>query len=255
MELRRRRVIKTTIAYIVLSWILVEVSSIVFPALLLPDWTVRIVVAMTILALPVIIVLAWMFDVDRDEDNRVRMLRSNHDTEHAESGINDAEIASIAVLPFENNSEGEQFEYIASGIATELHSTFSRIHRLRVASRTSSFSNNLQTDDIKTIGRKLNAMYVVSGNVRIADTRMRVIVELDNAMEGTQIWSQTYDREIDDIFAVQSEIAQSVTNQFCGERLREEITAASKRPTESLDAWQRVQRARSYILAFTPEGL
>lgn len=261
-ELRRRRVIKTTVAYVIGAWLVVEMSATVFPALLLPEWTVRIVVATAILALPIIIILAWMFDIERrptsttdSETNKAGSTRNSNSQQKNLPPTLTSAISSIAVLPFEILSPDENHKFIADGIATELHSTLSLAHRLRVISRTSSFGSANGETDVKNIAAKLGAKFIISGSVRFVDDRMRLIVELDNAAEGVQIWSETYDRKLDDVFSVQQELAGAVTSAFGGARLCDEIAAATIRNTENLDAWSLVQKARSFVLEFTPRAL
>jgi adenylate cyclase len=262
-ELKHRRVIKTAVAYVIGAWVLVEVSSVVFPALLLPDWTVRITVTIAILALPLVLVLAWFFDIEREPEKAAKTssLEASPPEQPAERDQSNvppvltSAVASVAVLPFENLSPDKERKFLADGIAVELHSTLTRVHRLNVAARTSSFVFASGDTDIKEIARKLNVHFIISGSVRSVDDHMRVIVELDNAVEGVQIWSETFDREVQDVFSVQHDIAHAVTSAFGGARLRDEIASATSRPTSSLDAWSLVQRARSYVLEFTPQVL
>jgi adenylate cyclase len=164
-------------------------------------------------------------------------------------------VAAVAVLPFKNLSSEEKYRFIAEGIATELHSTLAKVHRLRVASRTSSFSFADRKMDVRDIARQLGVRFVITGSFECIGDHMRLIVEFDNADEGIQIWSATYDRQMKDLFVIQQEVAEAITSQFSGIRLRDEIASASSRPKASLDAWSLVQRARSYTLHFTPDTL
>ena len=216
-----------------------------------------------LLALPLVIVLAWVFDIRREPEKATKTASLEAEapdrTEDLEPSVMPpvlpSAIASVAVLPFENLSSREEHKFIADGIAAELHGTLARVHRLRVAARTSSYVFAGSDADVKEIARKLNVNFVICGSVRCIDDRMRVIVELDNAVEGVQIWTETYDRKIDDVFSVQHDIAIAVTSAFGGSRLRNEIDSAINCPTANLDAWSLVQRARSYLLAFTPQVL
>lgn len=259
-ELRRRRVIRTSIAYVVGVWVLVEASSVLFPALLLPEWSVRIVVAIAIVAFPMVIALAWMFDIERSTDSALGSViveTRGSASAASESGpplLNTA-VASIAVLPLKNLSANVENEYLAEGISSELHSVLAKVHRVRVAARTSTFALRDSRESVKNIARELGVQYVVSGDVRCANEQMRVNICLESGIDGMQIWSETYDREIRDIFSIQQDIAEAVAGAFGGARLREEIASVASRPTDNLDAWSMVQCARSYVLAFTPQAL
>lgn len=262
-ELKRRRVIRTAVAYVVVAWVIVEGASVIFPTLMLPDWALRLVVVSALLGLPLVVVLGWVFDVEVKHEKPVHMLESepgSRDTERKDQQSRvppklSSAIASVAVLPFKNLSSSKKHRFIADGIATELHSTLAKVHRLRLASRTSSFSLAGSGADVKEIARRLNVHFVISGSVECIEDQMRLIVELDNADDGVQIWSKSYDRELNDVLSIQNEIALAVASEFGGVRLCDEITSALVRPTASLGAWSLVQRARSYTLSFTPQAL
>jgi TolB-like protein/Tfp pilus assembly protein PilF len=121
---------------------------------------------------------------------------------------------SIAVLPFVNMSRNEEDEYFADGLAEELLNVLAKIRGLRVAARTSSFQFKGKNDDIAVIGRKLNVATVLEGSVRKAGNRMRIAVQLVKVADGYHLWSETYDRTLEDIFAVQDDIAQSVVKEL-----------------------------------------
>ncbi len=262
-ELTRRRVIKTSIAYVVMALIIVEAASTIFPSLLLPEWTVRLVTVIAILGLPLVIILAWTFDIQVKTESAVPDSDTAEVRKEDEGQTQAARIppspysavASVAVMPFRNLSPHGHRRFVADGIATELQSILAKVHRLRVASRTSSFSLASKDMTVREIGDRLNVHFVISGSVECIEDHMRIIVELDNADEGVQIWTATYDRELEDIFSIQKEIATAITNGFPGARLRDEIAHAANRPTEILDAWSLVQRARSFTLSFTPKAL
>lgn len=276
-DLRRRRVVSTTIAYVIGASILVEGAVLVVEVLVLPPWIPRAVLILAILALPLVIFLSYTINLkiklERDSST------AEPDAEPVDPSIqydslpeplsppNPATaIASVAVLPFEYRYQDDSREpdtekrsetdrFVADGIALELHSTLSKMHRLRVASRTLSFLYAEHEDDTQKLAHKLNVHFIISGSVQCEGDRMRVFVELDNAIEGVQVWSETYDRELRDVFSVQHDIAQQVVGAFGHARLREEISTATIHPTPSLDAWSLVQKARSYVLAFTPDAL
>ena len=130
----------------------------------------------------------------------------------------------------------ESHKFLSDGIAIELHSTLSKMHRLRVASRSLTFMYAESESDTHKLARQLNVNFVISGSVSCVGDQMRVIVELDNAREGVQIWSESYDRELSDVFTVQHDIAHNVVSAFGHARLREEISTAIAHPTPSLDA-------------------
>jgi TolB-like protein/Tfp pilus assembly protein PilF len=124
------------------------------------------------------------------------------------------DVPSIAVLPFVNRSRGEEDEYFSDGLADELLNVLTKIRGLRVAARASSFQFKGKNEDLATIGEKLNVATLLDGSVRKAGNRVRISVQLVKAADRVQLWSETYDRSLDDIFAVQDDIAQSVVKEL-----------------------------------------
>jgi len=164
-------------------------------------------------------------------------------------------VASIAVLPFTYLSADAEHRFLAQGMAAELHASLSRVHRLRVASRRSAFSPAMRDLDVGQIGRQLGVHYVLSGTLRCAGDRLRLIVELDDAADGVQLWSKGFDGRIDDLLILEQDIANAIVSEFGGERLRAEIARAARGSEVSLDAWSLVQRARSYLLDYSSSAL
>ena len=155
---------------------------------------------------------------------------------------------SIAVFPFESLSPDPNDAYLADGISTEILNMLTRMPGLRVVSRAATFAYRDRKADIWGAVRDLQLRYVLTGNVRRTRDRLRVIAELSEAEDGTQLWSHTYDRELSDLFTVQEQIAEAIVIAFGGEYLRAEWRRASRRPTRSLDAWGLVQKAKSLNL-------
>lgn len=252
VELTRRRVIQFALTYAIGAWILIEVSSVFLPAFGAPDWALRIVILTVAAAFVPALGLAWVFDftlhgIERTEDVPAQPA-------YALPPEIDGAIASIAVLPFHDLVTPEKPGIFAEGIASEIHAMLCNIQRLRVIPRRSSFSFPDRSASLAELASALNARYILSGTVISAGTRVQVTAELDDAQSNTQVWSRKFERELDDVLALMSEIAESVVAKFSGEQLRSEITEALAQPTESLDAWSAVQRARGYILDYSADS-
>jgi len=155
---------------------------------------------------------------------------------------------SIAVFPFASLSPDSSDAYLADGIAAEIIAMLSRMPDLRVISRSAMSAYRGQETAAREAVRDLQIRYVLTGSVRHAGDRIRVTAELSEAADFTQLWSRTYERELADLFAVQDEIAEAIVVAFGGEYLRAEWRRARQRPTDSLDAWGLVQKARSLNL-------
>jgi eukaryotic-like serine/threonine-protein kinase len=152
--------------------------------------------------------------------------RVKHSVDHGERGTSpnpaSQDVASIAVLPFVNRSRDEEDEYFSDGLADELLSMLAKIRGLRVAARTSAFQFKGKTEDLAVIGKKLHVATLLDGSVRKAGNRVRISVQLVKVSDGYHLWSETYDRTLDDIFAVQDDIAQSVVKELRSTLLGEE---------------------------------
>ncbi len=217
-ELKRRRVIRVALGYLALAWLLVEVSATTFPMLRLPDWSPTLVLVLLMIGFPVALGLAWVYQttpegVRRDRGTELAPAETDH---HAPAlpAMTDTSPSdrSIAVLPFLNMSEDPSNEYFSDGLSEELLNLLAKIPELHVAARTSSFSFKGEKIDIPTVVAKLNVANVLEGSVRKAGNRVRITTQLIRAANGYHLWSETYDRTLEDIFAVQDEIAGSVVS-------------------------------------------
>ncbi len=162
---------------------------------------------------------------------------------------------SIAVFPFDSLSPDADDAYLADGIALEITSMLSRVPDLRVASRPATLAYRGRKEDVWKVVRDLQLRYVLTGSVRRAGDRIRVTAELSDADDRTQLWSETYQRQLDDLFAVQEEIAESIVIAFGGEFLRAEWRRARHRPTDNLDAWGLVQKAKAQNLPINRDAM
>lgn len=195
-ELRQRKVFRVAAAYAVVAWLLIEVASVVLPALRLPEWTVTFVTILLVLGFPVALVLAWSFDVVRDR------------------GVPPAAVAadarSIAVLPFANMTDEAAQAHFADGLVEDLLTRLQALRELKVVSRQSAFAYKGRAVDTRTIARELGCRYIVEGSVRRIDHRMRVTTQLIDAQTDQHVWAERYDRQVTDAFALQDEICDQV---------------------------------------------
>jgi TolB-like protein/Flp pilus assembly protein TadD len=162
---------------------------------------------------------------------------------------------SIAVLPFVNMSADPENEYFTDGIAEEIINALNKIQALRVASRTSSFAFKGKQADVGEIGRKLKVGTVLEGSVRKAGNRLRVTAQLVNVADGFQLWSDRYDRQLEDVFAIQDEIADNIVKALRVVLSPEEKRAIEKLPTENVQAYDYYLRGRQYFHQFRRTGM
>jgi len=264
-ELRRRRVIKASIAYLVVAWALIEITSVVFPAVLLPEWTHRLVVILAAVGFPVVLVLAWVFDISPDgikvTDEAAESIPAT-DAKIADQSPPpallppqaDSAIASICLLPFEVRSSDAEDTFIAQGISAEISSALTNLSGVRVISRILT-SVTAEGIDLRELGERFGAQYVLTGSLGRGGDKIRIIVELMDAATGSQLWSESYHRVLDDLLDVEEEIAGAIVGSFGGEQLREQIKKATTGETKNTTAWSLVHKARSFILNYTEENL
>jgi len=227
-ELQRRSVFKVGAAYLVVAWLVIQAASIMFPTFEAPGWALRVFIFVTMLGFPLALTLAWIFDISPQGIVQVDAGRAGAWRFYAAVGAIAAlsagwywfgqpavrevapDMRSIAVLPFANMSGDAANEYFSDGISEEILNQLAKQRELRVAARTSSFSFKGQNTEITEIAKVLKVRLVLEGSVRKQGERVRVTAQLIDAQEGFHLWSETYDRDLKDIFAIQDEIAKAI---------------------------------------------
>ncbi len=244
-ELKRRNVFRVAVAYIIVAWLLLQVGDTLGPALRLPEWFQSGVAYVLILGFPIAIIFAWAFELTPDGVKREKHVDRTESITHETGqklnytiiGLLIAALAyfaldkfvfehdheviethagepSIAVLPFANMSDDASNEFFADGITEELLNLLAKIPELEVTSRTSAFQFKGKEIDIPTVARLLGVDHVLEGSVRKSGMKVRITAQLIDAGTDKHVWSETYDRELDDIFAIQDEIARKVVDEL-----------------------------------------
>ena len=240
-ELKRRNVFRVGVAYLIIGWLLLQVSDTLVPALHLPEWFQSGVALLLILGFPLALFFAWAFeltpdglkkekDIERDQSITpvtgrkldfliiglltVALGYFAYDKFVASPPAPQDSINSIAVMPFVNMSSDPEQEFLSVGLSEELLNLLAKIPKLRVAARTSSFSFKDQALEIPEIAQRLNVVYVLEGSVRKSGNHIRITAQLIKADDGFHIWSETYDRELENIFVIQDEIAAAVVDEL-----------------------------------------
>jgi adenylate cyclase len=254
-ELKRRNVIRIGIAYAVGSWVLVEVLSVLLPTFDAPEWVLRAVVLLLVAGLPVALLVAWVFELTPEgikrEDNVDTPAEAVFKTRTARkadliimavlaltvayfvfekiwlSEVVRGNMDSIAVLPFSDMSPLRDQEYFAEGLTVELLNMLSRVADLRVTGKTSAFQFKDYEGDFSTIGDTLNVGTILEGSVRAVDNHVRITTNLIDAEQGHTLWSANYDRQLNNIFQVQDEIARAVVKA-----LEAQLVDSEEEPTD-----------------------
>jgi adenylate cyclase len=207
-EFRRRRVFRVAAVYIVSSWILIQLGSATFEPLGFPPWSMRLLLVLLVLGFALACVLAWVYDLSSSGIERTAAL-PKATTPSSTEPVRAPE-ASVAILPFADLSAAGDQAYFCDGLAEEILNALASVRGLRVASRTSSFRFRGGDADAREIGQSLNVAAIMEGSVRKAGDRVRVTAQLIDAGNGYHLWSENFDRKLEDIFAIQEEIARNV---------------------------------------------
>src|SRR5213083_2694491 len=232
-ELKRRKVFKVGAAYLIVAWLAVQAASIGFPAFDAPPWALRIFILIALLGFPIAVVMAWVFDIT-PEGVKLDAGVSGGKGLFAAAAVlivlalgwyfygqpsfrkcdvttpSVADRNSIAVLPFANMSGKTEEDYFSDGMTEELLNVLAKVPQLKVVARTSVFQFKDKSGDIREIGRKLGVTNVVEGSVRRDGPEVRITAQLVRVADGFHIWSETYDRKLESVFALQDDIARRI---------------------------------------------
>jgi TolB-like protein len=235
-ELKRRKVYSVAIAYVVAGWAFAQGIAQVLPVFDIPNWVVRLLVVLIVLGFPVALTLSWFFDFTRYGIVRTPDRAPQPRIDAVDPSI--LQEKSIAVLPFKDLSAGPERDYLGEGIAEEILTALSKVDNLRVAARRSSFWFKDRDAELSEVASKLNVEHVVEGSIRRDGNRIRVTAELTECCQGFTLWSETFEREFQGIFALQDEITRAIVEAL---KLKLELAPATARApsTEAYDLYLR----------------
>ena len=265
-ELKQRNVVRVGIAYVVIGWFLAQIAEFAFENFGAPDWVLKSVVVVLMLGLPLALFFAWVYEITPEgvkkesEIDRSTSVAGEKGqmlnvviaislvlavalllTDRFTGGPDEVQLAaadtavstqdvtnSIAVLPFVNMSSDEEQEFFSDGITEEILNSLASIKELKVAGRTSSFAFKGQNDDLRRIGDALGVNHILEGSVRKSGDQVRITAQLVQVDNGFHVWSETYDRKLVDIFAIQDEIANEILRQ-----LKTRLVGDAAKPAEA----------------------
>jgi TolB-like protein/Tfp pilus assembly protein PilF len=270
-ELKRRNVYKVAVAYAFVGWLVIQISSTVLPTFHAPEWVVQTLVVLVALGFPIALVIAWAFELTPEGLKRTedvdgapqkqgksgawiyvvavgavlsiglfflgRHSASNNAAPRQTETGSSIPQKSIAVLPFENLSDDKNAAYFADGIQDEILTKLAGIRDLKVISRTSTAKYKSKPEDLKTVSQQLGVATVLEGSVQKAGDKVRINVQLIDARADSHLWAKSYDREIQDIFAVESEVAQEIADSLQAKLSPAESAQIASVPTKNPAAY------------------
>jgi TolB-like protein/Flp pilus assembly protein TadD len=240
-ELKRRKVYRVAIAYAVAAWLVAQVVTQIFPVFEVSHWALRSMIVLLIAGFPIALILAWAFDITPEG------IKRTDDVDLAQAQARRVEAIpakSIAVLPFENLSDDPENAYFADGVHDDILSSLAKISDLKVISRTSVRQYKEGARNLREIGQALGVAHILEGTVRRAGNRVRVNAQLINAQTDAHIWADTFDRELTNLFALQSELAERITAALRANLSARERASMQIHPTSDLAAYELFLRAR-----------
>jgi TolB-like protein/predicted Zn-dependent protease len=263
-ELQRRKVYRVAAAYIVAAGFLIQMASAAFPAWELPNWSLRLVIALLLFGFPIAVILAWAYDITA-KGIQITPTTGVHRRRNLILLVVTAVIVSVsagllllpwavrqkvdksvAVLPFENLSSDADNAYFADGIQEEVLTRLAKIADLKVISRASTQQYQSKPDNFAQIAKELGVSNILEGSVQKAGNQVRVNVHLVNVQTGSQLWGETYDRKLSDIFVVESEIAKRIAESLQAKLSGREEQALAANPTNNPQAYDAYLRGLAF---------
>jgi len=284
-ELKRRKVVRVITVYAAATFVILELVSIIAEPLQLPDWTLALVIVLLCIGFIIIVILSWVYDITPEGIEKTKPVKEITDYEKPTGSIAwkittfisviiilvfvvfyvtstrkqptvQIELGkSIAVLPFVDMSPQKDQEYFCDGITEEIINSLTHLEGLKVIARTSTFAFKGKNEDIREIGKKLDVETLLEGSVRKDVNRLRITAQLVNVTDGSQLWSGRYDREMEDVFAIQDEISLAIVENLKVKLLGDEKTTIANRQTENLKAYNLYLRGRFFWHRRTEEDL
>ena len=212
-ELSRRRVFRVAVAYAAGSWLIAQVASTFFPPLGIPDWSLSLLALLLVLGFPVALGLAWAFDLTPEGVRRTpaASAAAAQATSPAAAAVRST-LPAVLALPVVDRSAEREHQYLGDGITDELIGALARVPGVQVVSRTTAFAVRGAQVDVRELGSRLGITHVLEGSLRLAGGQLRLAVQLADAESGFAVWSQSFDRLLDDVFTVHEEIARAVAS-------------------------------------------
>jgi len=277
-ELKRRKVFRVAASYAVVAFIIMQLVEILFPMFDFPQWTQQFTVIIVLLGFPIAVILSWVFDktpqgfvkTDVNETEELggmtvkiygrpfyQQKRNIFLVLGVVAGIligtygggifkKSVDDKSIAVLPFDNFSKSEDDEYFTDGITEDITMNLAKIKDLTVISRTSVMGYKNSTKKMKIIADELGVKYILEGSVRKLGNRVRIVGQLIDAKSDKHVWSDSYDRDMNDLFQIQADVSKEIANAMQAELSDQTIAQIESVPTDNMEAYELYKKARTY---------
>lgn len=243
-EMRRRHVFQIAAGYAAFAFVIIQLADLTYPSLGMPPWAYPATVYGVLVASPVVLILAWIYDITREGIRKTDPLPDVFEVATAPTFPAVFTPRSVAILPFSNLSADPENEYFSDGITEDIIARAARIKNLKVISRTSVMQYKNTQKSLREIGRELGVAAILEGSIRRTGDRVRIVAQLVDARTDAHKWAETYDRVLEDIFAIQTDVANQIAAALQAELSPQELERVANQPTENLDAYDLYLRAR-----------
>lgn len=285
-ELKRRKVWRVVAVYAAVAFVILQLVEILAPSLRLPEWTMNFILVLLIVGFIITVILAWIYDIHPDGGIVKTETTEKISEEPVPPSSKGWKIASlfsfvvivfliliniipqsnrgaeiknldksIAVLPFEDMSSEQDQEYFCDGMAEEIINSLAQLDSLKVIARTSTFAFKDKPEDIREIGKILDVSTVLEGSVQKVGNRLRIAAQLINVEDGSHLWSERYDREMEDVFIIQDEISEAIVESLKIKLLGKQGESSGQRQTKNLEAYNLYLQGRFFWHRRTEEDL
>lgn len=270
-EVKRRKVYQVAVAYVIAAGGVIQLASASFPAWDLPNWALRVVIVLLLIGFPIALIFAWAFDITAQgiratpdaaapkthrRRNVIMLVVTGVIISVAAGFFLLPRVAahkvdkSIAVLPFQNLSDEKENAYFADGIQDDILTSLAKISELKVISRTSVMQYRGKATNVREIGKALGVSNILEGSVRRSGNKVRVNVQLIDANTDEHVWANDYDRDVTDVFAIQSDLAQNITEALQAKLSPAERSQVTRKPTENGEAYLAFVQANNLASSF-----
>src|SRR4051794_6818878 len=280
-ELKRRNVYKVAVAYAIVGWLVIQIASTILPTFHAPEWVLQTLVVLVLLGFAIALVIAWAFEMTPEGMKRTanvppdakipywsrqkfavvftclaliaagllawQLVRKPAQRQSASEAAAETAQKSIAVLPFDNLSDDKSNAYFAEGIQDEILTRLSKIAALKVISRTSTQKYKSAPDNLREVGRQLGVANLLEGSVQKIGNAAHISVQLIRVATDEHLWAESYNRKLDDVFAVEGEVASAIADQLNAKLTGAEEKAITDKPTQIAAAYEAYLRGKALL--------
>jgi TolB-like protein/Flp pilus assembly protein TadD len=254
-ELKRRKVFKPALTYLIVAWLIAQVFSVVFPAFNAPFYFMKTLIIVLIIGFPLNLILAWIYELTPQGIKKTKNMEAETPIATQTNTILNNDNKKLVVLPFQNISSKNGNNYFSNGLTEEIIVRLSGIEELDIASRSTSMRYRDSQLDTESLGRELNARYLLGGTVRRHKNDLRISTELIDVKKDATLWAEIYQGSITDVFVIQEQVSKKIVKSLQLKLSPKEKVALGKKATPNIEAHDANLKAREFLFKYTKSYL